>query len=202
MQEADLARPVIEVRDFATKKAEFEIYTYGEQVVVMPVKGGKEGSASARDRMAESTLLRLIRKHVEGDVQVEITGENSAKVFVEEWEIPRLIGKGGKNIQEVEGDVGIKIDVEPLKDRLKKGRREEARQWAELTPEIQKSKQNIVLILEPEYAGRPVDVCIDGESFFTATVGRKGEVKISRKSDIGEEVLTALQLRRRVTCRI
>ncbi|MBI4393408.1 MAG: Flp pilus assembly complex ATPase component TadA [Euryarchaeota archaeon] len=202
MQEADLARPVIEVRDFVTKKAEFEIYTYGEQVVVMPVKGGKDGNLSARDRMAESTLLRLIRKHVEGDVQVEITGENSAKVFVEEWEIPRLIGKGGKNIQEVEGDVGIKIDVEPLKDRVKKGRREEAKQWAELTPEIRKSKQNIVLILEPEYSGRPVDVCIDGESFFTATIGRKGEIKISRKSDIGEEVLTALQLRRRVTCRI
>jgi len=38
MVEEDLARPVIEVIDFDTKKVEYEIYTYGEQVVVMPIE--------------------------------------------------------------------------------------------------------------------------------------------------------------------
>ena len=35
MKEADLARPVIEVRDFETGKLKNEIYTYGEQTIVM-----------------------------------------------------------------------------------------------------------------------------------------------------------------------
>jgi ATPase len=38
MTEADLARPVVEVRDFETKELEFELYTYGEQTVVVPIK--------------------------------------------------------------------------------------------------------------------------------------------------------------------
>jgi ATPase len=38
MKEADLARPVIEVKDFIKKDIVFEIYTYGEQTCVMPVK--------------------------------------------------------------------------------------------------------------------------------------------------------------------
>jgi ATPase len=40
MKEADLARPVIQVKDFINKEVKFEIYTYGEQTVVMPI--GKE----------------------------------------------------------------------------------------------------------------------------------------------------------------
>jgi ATPase len=37
MKEADLARPVIQVKDFLNKAVKFEIYTYGEQTVVMPI---------------------------------------------------------------------------------------------------------------------------------------------------------------------
>ncbi|MHA1238650.1 MAG: PINc/VapC family ATPase [Candidatus Odinarchaeia archaeon] len=38
MTQLDLARPVIEVRDFETGELLYEIYTYGEQVNVVPVK--------------------------------------------------------------------------------------------------------------------------------------------------------------------
>ncbi|MBS7287522.1 MAG: Flp pilus assembly complex ATPase component TadA [Candidatus Freyarchaeota archaeon] len=37
MTEADLARPVIEVRDFETGELQYEIYTFGEQTVVVPI---------------------------------------------------------------------------------------------------------------------------------------------------------------------
>ncbi|MFH0713650.1 MAG: ATPase, T2SS/T4P/T4SS family [Candidatus Micrarchaeota archaeon] len=37
MTERDLARPVIEVRDFHTNQTEFEIYTFGEETVVYPI---------------------------------------------------------------------------------------------------------------------------------------------------------------------
>ncbi|MBI4344593.1 MAG: Flp pilus assembly complex ATPase component TadA, partial [Euryarchaeota archaeon] len=42
MVEADLARPVIQIKDFETDMAEYEIYTFGEETVVMPSAVGKE----------------------------------------------------------------------------------------------------------------------------------------------------------------
>ena len=37
MREADLARPVIQVTDFESKKPEYELYSYGEEIVVIPI---------------------------------------------------------------------------------------------------------------------------------------------------------------------
>jgi len=37
MESEDLARPVIIVTSFLTKEVEYEIYTFGEQIVVMPL---------------------------------------------------------------------------------------------------------------------------------------------------------------------
>ncbi|RLG64129.1 ATPase [archaeon] len=41
MTEPDLARPVVLVKDLKTGEVEYEIYTYGEQNVIMPVRGEK-----------------------------------------------------------------------------------------------------------------------------------------------------------------
>ncbi len=38
MRERDLARPVVEVKDFETGRTEYEIYVFGEETVVMPVR--------------------------------------------------------------------------------------------------------------------------------------------------------------------
>ncbi len=38
LKEAELTRPVVEVRDFLTGELEYEIYTFGEQTMVIPVK--------------------------------------------------------------------------------------------------------------------------------------------------------------------
>ncbi len=37
MESDDLARPVIIITSFLTKRVEYEIYTFGEQIVVMPM---------------------------------------------------------------------------------------------------------------------------------------------------------------------
>ncbi len=64
MKEADLARPVIEIRDFETGELKNEIYTYGEQTIVMDLdlvnnsSGDSSTSKSAVDRLAEQQILR------------------------------------------------------------------------------------------------------------------------------------------------
>jgi ATPase len=37
MESDDLARPVIQVSSFFSQQVEYEIYTFGEQIVVMPL---------------------------------------------------------------------------------------------------------------------------------------------------------------------
>jgi ATPase len=48
MTEADLARPVVEVTDFETNKLEFEIYSYGEETIVVPVTGQSDASPTRK----------------------------------------------------------------------------------------------------------------------------------------------------------
>src|SRR3989338_1659858 len=94
MTEADLARPVIEVRDYITNKLEFEIYSYGEETVVIPVQ--EEFLHDPTKALAAKQLERELRAYV-NDVKVKIINNNRAEVYLPEDEIAKFIGKEGKN---------------------------------------------------------------------------------------------------------
>lgn len=68
LKEAELSRPVIEVRDFLTDELEYEIYTFGEQTVVIPVKKyQREVAMGLIDKVA-----RRVRSMLPGaDVRIE-----------------------------------------------------------------------------------------------------------------------------------
>ena len=51
LKEEELARPVVEVKDFITGELEYELYTFGEQVMVVPV-GGRGGRLSIIDKVS------------------------------------------------------------------------------------------------------------------------------------------------------
>jgi len=66
MTERDLARPVIEVRDFERGELEYEIYVFGEQVVVAPVKemkGEKRRKKEVTKRDKIPVEIETTRKH-------------------------------------------------------------------------------------------------------------------------------------------
>jgi len=66
MTERDLARPVIEVRDFERGELEYEIYVFGEQVVVAPVKevkGEKRRKREVTKREKTPVEIETTRKH-------------------------------------------------------------------------------------------------------------------------------------------
>ncbi len=88
MIEADLARPVIEVRDFDTQSPEYELYSYGEEIVVIPV----EDSGVEKEEEFEITKSK---KHIILGVK-EFRGRY-AKVFVDnEYIITSKVSKYGK----------------------------------------------------------------------------------------------------------
>ena len=236
MVEADLARPVIEVRDFLTKRATHEIYTYGEQVVVMPLEATRGGGEqrSAASRLAGEQLRHVLRRHIDGAFEVEMRGENACTIYVPEHAVPMLIGKGGSNVKALEAAIGLKVDIRPLsskggwtpqdkgkargrfdperplrRERGDEGRDEDAdedeedegedeaegrgsRRRAEITPELRKSKKNVVLLVDRRLEGQRAEIVVEDEVVVTATIGRKGEVRISRGTDAGDVILDAV----------
>ncbi|MGZ7047415.1 MAG: PIN domain-containing protein, partial [Methanobacterium sp.] len=65
MIEADLARPVIEIRDFDTGDLINEIYTYGEQTIVMEVKETTYEKTPVQ-KIAEREIIKEVKKTVPG----------------------------------------------------------------------------------------------------------------------------------------
>lgn len=92
MLEADLSRPVIEIRDFETGDLVHEIYTYGEQTIVMDV-GMTQFKKTPIQKMAEKEIIKEVKKVVRGQVEVDMKSDRRATVWVEEDSIPKLIGK-------------------------------------------------------------------------------------------------------------
>jgi ATPase len=187
MTESDLARPVITVTDFESGRTEFEIYTYGEQVVVMPT-AGTAGDIPSAWGLAAKRIRDEFRRKVHGPVKVELSGDNRATLWVNDIDIPEVIGKGGRNIEMMEKKLGIHIDVRPLDSRQVPV---EGELMKTIVPEISMKRKHIILNTSG-LAGTDVEVMVNGEFIFNATVGRKGDIRIIRDSDIGNRLQEAL----------
>jgi len=217
LMEEDLARPVILVRDFETGRAEYEIYTFNRQVVTVPLgsdEGGDRGpgSESGVDRIAKQEIEREIRSIAQGYVEVELRGSDRAVVWVEEGDISGVIGKGGGRISDVEGRLGIDLDVRTFAERdagsssdpgsgsgsRPAGGSSRGGGTAGKTVSPDVTSRHVVIPLEG-HAGETVEVQADGEYLFTATVSRGGEIQVSRGSAIAEELEAAIDHGRMIT---
>jgi ATPase len=184
MIEADLSRPVIEIRDFETGDLAHEIYTYGEQTIVMEV-GATSYEKTPVQKIAEREIIKEIKRTVPGaHIEVDMKSDKRATVWMDEEHIPRLIGKKGKTIDEVEKRIGISIGVEPFKAR-------EIEETSDIDVEL--SGNYVVLNFTKDSVGTPFDIIVDGEYLFTATVGKKGTIKIKKDIELATIILDALK---------
>ena len=269
MEERDLARPVIEVRDFETGTLVNEIYTYGEQTIVMDI-GMVEQSKKANKKektpvqlIAEREILRTMKKIVpKAAIEVDMESDRRVNIYITEKYIPKIIGKGGKRITELENDIGISMNVEPLekapdsfaerlskrskkskkKDKHKKSKKSQLKEYNEnlkdyadnsdskdynednyidlsedeeyyddetsefyyevfeLFPEIR--KDHLVLPIGKQYVGSSFDILLEDKYLFTATVGKRGYVKLHKSLDLTDEILEGLDQGLRVVARV
>ena len=275
MEERDLARPVIEVRDFETGTLVNEIYTYGEQTIVMDI-GMVEQSKKANKKdktpvqlIAEREILRTMKRIApKAAIEVSMESDRRVNIYITEKYIPKIIGKGGKRITELENDIGISMNVEPLekapdsfaerlskrskkskkKDKHKKSKKSQLKEYNEnlkdyaddsaskdynednhidlidsdedyddeyyeegetsefyyetfeLFPEIR--KDHLVLPIGKQYVGHAFDILLEDKYLFTATVGKRGYVKLHKNLDLTDEILEGLDDGLRVVARV
>ena len=271
MEERDLARPVIEVRDFETGTLVNEIYTYGEQTIVMDI-GMVEQSKKANKKdktpvqlIAEKEILRTMKRIVpKASIEVSMENDRRVNIYMSEKYIPKIIGKGGKRIAELENEIGISMNVEPLekapdsfaerlskrskkskskKEKHKKSKKSQLKEYNdniddyiidegkkdyskdnyidlseeeedyeegetsefyyevfELYPEIR--KDHLVLPIGKKFVGSSFDILLEDKYMFTATVGKRGYVKLHKNLDLTDEIIDGLDNGLRVVARV
>ncbi len=178
MQEQDLARPVIDIRDFETGELEYEIYTYGEENIVVPVQDTEEKGVQT---LAKEKIIDEL-KRFDDDPNVEFLSENRIAAKVDNDNIPHLIGRNGKTVDKLEDKLGINIDVEPKTKTT----------GEKIDFDIGETGAYITFNFNGKYSGQNANIYIDKEYFFTATVGKNGEIKLTKDSDLGENLVRAI----------
>ena len=174
MTESDLARPIIYIRDLESQ-AGIEIYTFGEQIVVMPVGvAEKKRKPSASEKACTQKIQKEVAKYARGPVQVEMMGDNNAIVHVKAKDIPAVVGRSGKTINMIERATGMHIDVRPYEEEPEQGRMATLDQEESLSPgqavkenalelTIEETKKHVIIEMGKENAGQTVEITADGE---------------------------------------
>ena len=180
MTESDLARPVIEIRNFENNVLEHEIYTFGEENVIVPVQQRTEKVGI--EKLAEDKIQEYFQKY-DSNTQVEILSENRVKVSVYEDCIASIIGRGGSNIDEIEKFLKVHIDV------VAKDSEELFLNSNDLPFSFSESKTALLLTVNREFTSLHADIYLHDKFFTSVRIGKKGQIKIPKRSDTGRNLL-------------
>ncbi len=180
MTEEDLARPVVVVSDFKTGEDEYELYSYGEETVVVPVKE-VEKEKSPHLKLAEKTVEDYF-KNIEKKAKVIMNSERKATVYVPERSISKIIGKQGSHINKIEKELGLSIDVKSLEEQPK----ESKNIFLNENYDITFSKNHIKIKFDKENSHKQADIYLDGDYLMTVQIGKNGEVQLSKKNKLGK----------------
>lgn len=195
MMEADLARPVVIINDFETDKLEYEIYSYGEQTVVVPVQKGKEKTSA--HKLAETTITAEFQKYSR-NVEVEMISDNKCIVHVPEADIARIIGKQGTNITRLEEKLGISIDVKSLDEKYESKTIGTADEQKEVPFEMSHKKNQLLIELGIDMQNKDIDIYAGDEFVLSAKAGKTGVIKIKKNNNIGRRLTEALNRKERI----
>ncbi len=176
MMEQDLARPVIYICDFETGELEYEIYTFGEENVIMPVS--KKNKKNGMELLAEKEIIDIIRRF-DPNPSVEFLSESRIRVFVSKESIPSIIGRNGSTIKELENELNLHIDVEESSFEQK------VNNYA-IPFDFLESRTALLLDVGREYSGNAAEIFVNNEFLISSKINRKGNIKILKRSSDGK----------------
>ncbi len=131
--------------------------------------------------------MQEIRKF-DPDAEVEVTSENNVTIRVDNSVIPRIIGKEGSMVNHLEERLGVHIEIEPKIPAL--GR--------EVNFGMNESGNSLEFLFDKRLVGKIASVYVEDEFLFSATIGKKGNIKIGKSSEIGEKLINAVHNKRKV----
>ncbi|MCE7747031.1 MAG: Flp pilus assembly complex ATPase component [Candidatus Heimdallarchaeota archaeon] len=181
--ERDLSRPVIKVKDFHTNKDEYEIYTFGEQIVVSPLKKlSMKHSKTGKTITANSgQIQKVLKQYSVYDFTFDFDPPNSLTLFVSNKDKPRVIGKDGRNIDEIEQKLGLSITVKSFNEQ----------EEMEFVIDMYPSKGKLNLVFPSVCIGKDVILAVNGSPLTQLTVGKTSEISVVKNTEIGKMLMEA-----------
>lgn len=154
----ELARPVIQITSFFTKEVKYEIYTFGEQIVVMPISAElteKGANTPAINQYAKRAIEQQLQQILPCDFLIGMSGSNSIALYIPTGYKARIIGKSGSNISDLEDTLGLHIQVKSFEELP----------LLEEEVTVDQSKEYVTLQMPANYANQKVSFLIDEEVF-------------------------------------
>ncbi|WP_455644672.1 ATPase, T2SS/T4P/T4SS family [Methanosphaera sp.] len=200
MLEADLSRPVIEIKDFETGELFYEIYTYGEQTIVMDInKAATQQEKTEEEKSPVSKIVeKVLRKEVNkvapnAIMEVSLISDKRALLEIDPDHTGAVIGKNGRTIAKIEERAGISIEVEEL----------EIKDIDTKTPiNVNVSGNYLSLNFNKEDIGASYDIIVEEEYLFTATVGKKANIRLKKDIEMAEIIIKAMKKNEPVYARL
>ncbi|WP_455367674.1 ATPase, T2SS/T4P/T4SS family [[Eubacterium] cellulosolvens] len=179
MVEPELSRPIVELKNFETNELEYEIYTFGEEKVVVPIK--ERAKSMPVEKLAIERILAEIAKF-DPSAEVQVTAPNRALIRVNEDAVPLIIGRGGSTISDLEQKLSIGLDVKAKERPAQLG----------ITYKLKELRNRLEFVVDKRYVGGKAKVQIDGHPIGSFKISRKGRVTVPLKSDEGRKIIDAL----------
>ncbi len=183
MVSGDLARPVIVISDFLKNKPRYEMFSFGEQVVLIPI-GAAKGSRKSSKKLPLSEIKEELAYIIEhNNFEVEQIGNSSIRIYLPRNQISSFIGKNGSNIREIERMLSVSIDVEP-RTYVNDASLPQSKQV-----KIIEEKKNLIILVGSDFAGKNVDLMIGPQTVFSGTVNFSGEIRLSKKKTTAKRLV-------------
>jgi ATPase len=113
----ELARPVVEVRDFFTKRVEYELYVFGKRVFVIPVSRPTRESIDYSYMSETPTSLEESIKmefgDISDDIDIKLISNKEAIVFVPPWGYRQIRKAIRRKAKQIKRKYGVKLIIEP-----------------------------------------------------------------------------------------
>jgi ATPase len=150
----------------------------------------KESDERPGWKLMEKEIQREIGRYTDGFVDVQMTSDTKAVVYIDDKDVPAAIGKGGKNVSAIVNKIGIGIDIKPRSEFDRQQTQPRGDEEFNLGGgiKIQTDKKQLTIVA-PEQSGRIVDVFAGKEYLFTATVNETGEIHLAKNSSIAQEMI-------------
>ena len=124
-------------------------------------------------------------------VDVEVISPNRANIYIPEEFIPKIIGKNGKRIAEIEESIGISLGVEIIEEKPVNK--------SPFEIDITHTRKQLILELGKDNGRKNFDIYINGEYLLTATTSKKGEIKIKKGIELSDFIIEAIEMGLEIT---
>ncbi|BBL45185.1 ATPase [Nanobdella aerobiophila] len=187
LKEEDLTRPVVEIRDFMTDKLEYEIYTFGDEIIVSPVN--KKSSKSGLQRYLED-ILNYEYKRKYQNIMIDV-GDDKIIFYIQKKLKGRFIRMEKPVLMSIKNKYKLRIEIKPI---------EMVQDNINIDYEI--DDNYIIIRLGNYFKKKDVGIYIEGNLLGRFKVNKRGKIVINKKDEIGKYLENAINSNKKIEIKL